>query len=106
MKAIPDDSYAVDVWGGGKLTINGGTYVGNVHAVYVYEGELVINGGAFSVQQKFSATQSDQFVLNCYDSNFKNETAKITVNGGIFAGFNPKTVKPREKKQILHQRAA
>lgn len=26
---------------------------------YVYDGELVVNGGAFSVQQKFSETQPD-----------------------------------------------
>ena len=98
VKAIPNDSYAADVWGGGKLTINGGTYIGNVHAVYVFEGELVVNGGAFSVQQKFSETQPDQFVLNCYDSNYKNETAKITVNGGSFAGFNPENCEAEGKE--------
>ncbi len=35
VKAIPNDSYAADVCGGGKLTINGGTYVGNIHAVCI-----------------------------------------------------------------------
>ncbi len=93
LEAIPEDSYAVDVWGGGKLTINGGTYIGNIHAVYVLEGELVVNGGTFSVQQKYSTDKPDEFVLNCYDANYKDETAKITVNGGSFAGFNPSDCK-------------
>ena len=36
----------------------------------------------FSVQQKFSETQPDQFVLQiCDDSNYKKGAAKITVNG-------------------------
>lgn len=89
LKTIEDDSFAVDVRDGGKITINGGTYIGNVHAVYVYEGELTVNGGTFSVQQKYSAARPNDYVLNCYDANYGNGTAKITVNGGVFAGFNP-----------------
>ncbi|MGN1222399.1 MAG: hypothetical protein ACI4TT_04120, partial [Christensenellales bacterium] len=36
--AKENDCYAVDVMDGAKLTIESGTYVGNIHAVYVYEG--------------------------------------------------------------------
>ncbi len=88
--ATPDDSYAVDVRGGAKLTINGGEYVGNVHAVYVEKGELTVNGGKYSVQQKFpTAGKENEFVLNCLDANYKNGTAKILVTGGSFYEFDP-----------------
>lgn len=35
LKALEDDSYAVDVMDGGSCTIESGNFVGNVHAVYV-----------------------------------------------------------------------
>ena len=39
--------------------------------------------------QKYSEEYPDEYVLNCYDDNYKHKTASITVNGGIFRGFNP-----------------
>ena len=90
LKARENDSYAVDVMDGGSCTIQNGTFVGNVHAVYVLQGTLVVNGGTFSVQQKYSETQPYQFVLNCYDANYKDGSAQITVYGGSFKGFNPR----------------
>lgn len=84
------DCYAVDVIDGGNCTIENGKFVGNVHAVYVLEGSLVVNGGTFSVQQKYNDTYPDEYVLNCYDAHYKNGTASIIVNGGSFAGFNPR----------------
>lgn len=90
-KAKENDCYAVDVQGDGcKVVIKNGTFIGNIHAVYVYTGEAVIEGGFFSVQQKFpDAAKADEFVLNCYDANRANGTAKITVKGGTFVNFNP-----------------
>ena len=90
-KAKENDCYAVDVQDDGcKVIIKSGTFIGNIHAVYVYTGEAVIEGGFFSVQQKFSdAAKADEFVLNCYDANRANGTAKITVKGGTFVNFNP-----------------
>ena len=90
LQAIKNDSYAVDVMDGGSCTIQDGTFVGNIHAVYVLEGTLVVNGGTFSVQQTYSAAQPYEFVLNCYDENYKNGSAQITVYGGSFEGFNPR----------------
>ena len=90
LKALEDDSYAVDVMDGGSCTIESGTFVGNVHAVYVREGTLEVNGGTFSVQQTYSAAQPYEFVLNCYDASYKDGSAKITVYGGSFEGFNPR----------------
>ena len=88
--AKANDCYAVDVQDGGHLVIEDGHYNGNVHAVYVLEGVAEIKGGTFEVQQKYpDADKADEFVLNCYDANRKNGTAKIIVTGGTFIGFNP-----------------
>lgn len=88
--AKANDCYAVDVQDGGHLVIEDGHFNGNVHAVYVLEGVAEIKGGTFEVQQKYpDADKADEFVLNCYDANRKNGTAKIIVTGGTFIGFNP-----------------
>lgn len=88
--AKANDCFAVDVQDGGHLVIEDGHFNGNVHAVYVYEGVAEIKGGTFEVQQKYSdADKADEFVLNCYDANRRNGTAKIIVTGGTFIGFNP-----------------
>lgn len=88
--AKANDCFAVDVQDGGHLVIEDGHFNGNVHAVYVYEGVAEIKGGTFEVQQKYSdADKADEFVLNCYDANRENGTAKIIVTGGTFIGFNP-----------------
>lgn len=88
--AKANDCYAVDVQDGGHLVIEDGHYNGNIHAVYVLEGVAEIKGGTFEVQQKYpDAEKADEFVLNCYDANRENGTAKIIVSGGTFIGFNP-----------------
>ena len=90
LKAKENDCYAVDVQDGATLTIENGTFVGNIHAVYVYQGELTVKGGAYSIQQKYPYTaKADEFVLNCYDKHRTEGTAKITVTGGTFVKFNP-----------------
>lgn len=90
LQAKENDCYAVDVQDGGQVTIEDGTYVGNIHAVYVYEGAAEIKGGHYSVQQTYpDAEKAYGFVLNCYDANRKNGTAKIMVSGGEFVKFNP-----------------
>ena len=73
----------------GNLTIENGEFVGNIHAIYVYEGNLVVNGGNFSVQQPYSAARPYEYTLNCYDANRMAGTAAITVNGGSFYKFDP-----------------
>ena len=89
LRALEDDCYAVDIVDGGQCTIENGTYVGNIHAVYVFNGSLIVNGGTFSVQQKYSTERPDEYVLNCYDANYNNKSASITVTGGTFANFDP-----------------
>ncbi len=89
IKALENDAYAVHVDGeGAKLTINGGSYVGNVSAAYVYNGELVINGGHFDILQK-SNLDDNRYLINAYDTNFNSGAAKISISGGEFVGFNP-----------------
>ena len=90
LSTLKDDIYAVDVYDDtSSCTIESGTFIGNVHAVYVRNGELTVNGGHFSVQQKYSQEQPYEFVLNCYDEHYKAKTARITVTGGTFENFNP-----------------
>ena len=89
-EAKANDCFAVDVQDGACVTIENGTFVGNVHAVYVFEGTAYIKGGFYSIQQKYSdASKADEFVLNCYDANRAAGTAKIIVTGGTFVNFNP-----------------
>ena len=84
------DCFAVDVQDGATVTIKSGTFIGNVHAVYVYEGTAEIKGGFYSVQQKYNvAGKENGFVLNCYDANRKAGIAEIIVTGGTFVNFNP-----------------
>ena len=90
LQAKENDCYAVDVQKGGKVVIEDGTYVGNIHAVYVQKGTAEIKGGKYSVQQTYpDAAKAYGFVLNCYDANRAAGTAKILVSGGEFVKFNP-----------------
>lgn len=90
LQAKENDCYAVDVQNGGTVVIEDGTYVGNIHAVYVQKGTAEIRGGKYSIQQTYpDAAKAYGFVLNCYDANRENGTAKILVSGGEFEKFNP-----------------
>ena len=89
LQAKENDCFAVDVQDGGTVVIEDGTYVGNVHAVYVLNGTAEIKGGKYSIQQPSGLSSPYGYVLNCYDANYKNGTAKILVSGGEFVKFNP-----------------
>ena len=89
-EAKENDCFTVDVQDGASVTIENGTFVGNVHAVYVFKGTAYIKGGFYSIQQKYlDVSKADEFVLNCYDANRAAGTAKIIVTGGTFVNFNP-----------------
>ena len=87
-KAKENDAMAVDVQSGATVTIKNGTFVGNVDAVYVEIGTAIIEGGHFSIQQ-LSQHGDYRYLLNCYDTNYKNGTAKIIVKGGTFVNYDP-----------------
>lgn len=89
VEALENDCYAVDVRDGATVVIEDGTYVGNITAVYVHNGSLLINGGTFSVKQLNDTAKPYDQIINAYDANYKNGDAKITVCGGTFAGLDP-----------------
>ena len=89
-----NDCYAIDVMDGGHLVVNDGEFVGNISAVYVYEGSAQINGGTYSIQQKSEVQgKPNEFVLNLEDEHREAGTASIVVTGGTFVEFNPQNCK-------------
>ena len=87
--ALANDSYAIDLYdAASKCTIESGAFTGNISAVYIYDGSLTINGGTFDIKQ-LSGQGDHRFTINCYDSNYKNGTAQVSINGGTFNGFDP-----------------
>ena len=87
--AKANDTFALDVQNGAYLVIENGHFKGNLDAVYVSEGTLEIRGGVFEIQQLGDSGKEYAFMLNCYDPNYKNGTAKIIVKGGTFVGYDP-----------------
>lgn len=67
-----------------KLVINSGEYEALTHTIYVESGEAIINGGVFKL-----VNEDKKFMINCKDSALTSGTAKITINGGKFYGWNP-----------------
>ncbi len=94
IQAKENDCYAIDVMDGGHLVVNDGEFVGNISAVYVYEGSAQINGGTYSIQQKSEVQgKPNEFVLNLEDEHREAGTASIVVTGGTFVEFNPQNCK-------------
>lgn len=54
----------------------------NGELVYCYSGTINIMNGTFK-------NNGSAYLLNCYDANYRNGTAKIVVTGGKFYDFNP-----------------
>lgn len=52
--------------------------------IYCYLGTINITEGIFK-----NLGEDKSFLLNCYDANYKNGTAKIVVTGGKFYDFDP-----------------
>ena len=90
IQAKKNDCYAIDINGeNAKCTIENGTFIGNISAVYVHTGALTVKGGSFSIQQKQEQYNDERFTLNCRDENYESKTASITVSGGTFEKFDP-----------------
>ena len=90
MEAKENDCYVFDVRGG-ELTIEDGSFNGNISVVYVVEGELVVAGGSFKIQQLSEPKNGsdERFTLNCEDNGYRDGVAKISVTGGTFRNYNP-----------------
>lgn len=88
IKAKADDCYCLDIQCKASIEINGGSYNGNLHAIYVSEGNLVINGGYFDIQQ-LDYESPYGFVINANDEKFQEGSATMVIKGGKFHGYNP-----------------
>ena len=86
MSAKENDCYAIAVVKG-NLTIENGTFIGNVSAVQVEDGHLAIKGGKFDLLQKWEGKST--FLINCIDEAYRDGTAKVSITGGTFVDFNP-----------------
>lgn len=80
------DAYAIDVQNkSAKVLLVDGEFVGRTHSVYSFAGKVYIEGGKYSNTNE----ENHDSVINCYNDNYKNNTANIIVKGGEFANFNP-----------------
>ena len=94
--AKENDCYTINVVNG-DLTIENGTFVGNISVVQVQKGSLTINGGAFSLLQKMTDGKGEnRYLINCIDDTYADGSATVAISGGTFVGFDP-NVSPEQK---------
>lgn len=94
--AKENDCYTINVVKG-DLTIENGTFVGNISVVQVQKGSLTINGGAFSLLQKMTDGKGEnRYLINCIDDTYADGSATVAISGGTFVGFDP-NVSPEQK---------
>ena len=91
--AKENDCYTINVIDG-DLTIENGTFYGNVSVVQVQEGTLSVKGGTFDLHQKWEG--SSQYLFNCIDDAYVSGSANVVISGGTFVGFDP-NVSPEKK---------
>ena len=83
--AKENDCYTINVVNG-ELTIENGTFYGNVSVVQVEQGKLTVNGGSFALRQKWPGKH---YLFNCIDEAYKENTANVEIYGGTFDDFDP-----------------
>ena len=93
MDAKENDCYTINV-AKGDLTIENGTFYGNVSVVQVQEGTLSVKGGTFDLHQKWEG--SSMYLFNCIDEAYVDGSANVAISGGTFFGFDP-NVSPEQK---------
>ena len=91
--AKENDCYTINV-AKGDLTIENGTFYGNVSVVQVEEGTLSVKGGTFDLHQKWEG--SSMYLFNCIDEAYVDGSANVAISGGTFVGFDP-NVSPEQK---------
>ena len=84
--AKENDCYTINVVKG-DLTIENGTFYGNVSVVQVQEGTLSVKGGTFDLHQKWEG--SSKYLFNCIDDAYAGGSANVAISGGTFVGFDP-----------------
>ena len=102
--AKENDCYALDVMDGGKLVVEDGKYVGNVSAVYAYDGDVESTGGEYSIQQLNDNKVEGPYglTINIYNNNDSSKpqlekTATVSITGGKFDKFNIVKDNPNDK---------
>lgn len=93
--AKKDDCYAISITSG-SLTIENGTFIGNISAVQVETGSLTIKDGTFKQIQE--SKYGNTYVINCIDGEFASGAATVAIYGGTFVGFDP-NVSPEKKDE-------
>lgn len=91
--AKENDCYTINVVKG-DLTIENGTFYGNVSVVQVEEGTLSVKGGTFDLHQKWEG--SSKYLINCIDKAYVDGSANVAISGGTFVDFDP-NVSPEQK---------
>lgn len=91
--AKENDCYTINVVKG-DLTIENGTFYGNVSVVQLEEGTLSVKGGTFDLHQKWEG--SSKYLINCIDEAYVDGSANVAISGGTFVGFDP-NVSPEQK---------
>ena len=91
--AKENDCYTINVVKG-DLTIENGTFYGNVSVVQVQEGTLSVKGGTFDLHQKWEG--SSKYLFNCIDDAYVDGSANVAISGGTFVGFDP-NVSPEQE---------
>ena len=84
--AKENDCYTINVVKG-DLTIENGTFYGNVSVVQVEERTLSVKGGTFDLHQKWEG--SSKYLFNCIDDAYAGGSANVAISGGTFVGFDP-----------------
>ena len=84
--AKENDCYTINVVKG-DLTIENGTFYGNVSVVQMEEGTLSVKGGTFDLHQKWEG--SSKYLFNCIDDAYAKGSANVAISGGTFVGFDP-----------------
>ena len=89
--AKENDCYTINVVNG-DLTIENGTFVGNISVVQVQKGSLTINGGDFSLLQKMTDGKGEnRYLINCIDDAYVDGSAKVVITGGTFKNLCTKS---------------
>lgn len=91
--AKENDCYTINVVKG-DLTIENGTFYGNISVVQVQKGTLSVKGGTFDLHQKWEG--GSKYLINCIDDTYADGSANVAISGGTFVGFDP-NVSPEKK---------
>lgn len=94
IKTLENDCYCVDVCDGGKLIIEDGEFIGNISAIYAYQGSVEIKGGKYSIQQLNNNKVESEYgqTVNIYNNNKEPiypTKATVSITGGQFYKFDP-----------------